>query len=58
LDNGDLRNSAEEFNNDEAVQIYLNGVNMIKGEHVIWTSKYSFSFGFSVDPDDFIKVIS
>jgi hypothetical protein len=57
-DDGNLGNSSSEFLSNENIQIYLNGNNMIKGDHVQWTSNVSFIFGFSVDPGDFIKIVS
>jgi len=57
-DIGNLRPAAQVFLEDEAVQFYLNGSNLIKGEAVLWTSMYSFIFGFDVDPGDYIKVTS
>ena len=57
-EDGYLGASASEFNLNEGIQIYLNGANLVKGEHVIWDSSVSFSFGFDVDPGDFVKVVS
>ena len=57
-DNGNLGADSNEFLNNEKIQIYLNGNNMVKGDHVSWTSSTSFVFGFDVDPGDFIKIVS
>jgi len=57
-DDGDLLPSEAEFLANEKVQIYLNGNKATKGEDVTWTSRYSFTFGFAVDPGDRIEIIS
>lgn len=57
-EDGYLGVDSNEFLYDEAIQIYLNGSKVIKGDHVQWTSEYSFNFGFAVDVGDTIEVIS
>jgi len=57
-DDGDLRDTSTKFLEDESVQFYLNGSNLVKGEHVIWTSQWSFVFGFAVDVGDFLKILT
>ncbi len=57
-DDGDLSTTSEEFLDNEKIQVFLNGSNMVKGDHIQWASQVSFIFGFPVDPGDFIKIIS
>lgn len=57
-DDGDLRDGPDAFKKTEQLQIYLNGSNLVKGEQVMWSSKWSFVFGFGMDPGDSIKIIS
>lgn len=57
-DFGNLRSSDDLFLTDEAVQFFLNGSILIKGEHIVRTSTYSFIFMFDVDPPDFILILT
>jgi len=57
-DDGNLGLTSNEFLTNEKYQIFLNGGNIIKEDHVIWTTPISFNFNFSVDNRDFIKIIT
>ena len=57
-DDGDLRITGTDFLNDQIVQFYLNGANLIKSEHISRTGQYSFNFWFGTSKDDWIKIIS
>ncbi len=57
-DNGFLLMNDAAFQDNEKIQAYLNGTNLIKNTHWFWTSPVSFRFLFAVDAGDFIKVVS
>ena len=57
-DTGDLGSSSSIFNNTEHIQIFLNGVSLIKGSDVVWLSSVSFSLLDAVDDEDDIIVLS
>lgn len=57
-EDGYLGVDSNEFLHDEAIQLYLNGSKVIKGDHVQWDSDVSFVFGFAVDIGDTIEIIS
>lgn len=56
-DDGDLGITEPDFHN-EKIQFFLNGLNLIKADHLVWTSRYSFNFLFEVSEEDWIKILS
>lgn len=57
-DHGNLRPHPLFFLQDDAVQFFLNGSNLLKEEEVIWSSMHSFILNFDTDPGDYIKILS
>ena len=57
-DDGNLNSSADNFNGNEAIQLFLNGVKQQKGISVIWLSSATFQLLIALDNGDTIQVLS
>lgn len=58
LDDGYLGEDQDAFIAEEHIQVYLNGLNLIKGSEVLWETPTSFKISSILDIDDIIKVLS
>lgn len=57
-DNGNLGSSSTIFQNDDRIQLYLNGVKVIKQINVIWDSSTTFHILIDLDSGDTITINS
>ncbi|NIT54920.1 MAG: hypothetical protein GWN00_01330 [Aliifodinibius sp.] len=57
-DDGSLGGDADAFNNNEIVQVYVNGAMLVKAVEVIWESSVSFRLSIVLDPGDMLEILS
>jgi len=55
---GNLGASALDYLSNEAVQIYLRGGKLLKEEHAVWVTEYSFILYLSMDIGDYLEILS